>query len=168
MAEEKNKGGRPTKYEEKYNEQAYDLCTEGGFTDKKLAKFFKIAESTINLWKQEYPEFSESIKKGKENFDTDKVETSLLKQALGYKVKEKTVEDIVVDGLIIKGAKKTKIVTKHVVVPTSTYFWLKNRNPQRWRDIKAMEITGKDGGPIDQNITVTFVSAKEKENEEDT
>jgi len=34
---------------------------------------------------------------------------------------------------------------------------LKNR--MRWADRDSLELTGKDGGPIDQNITVEFVRA---------
>lgn len=152
-----NVAGRPTKYKEGYIDQAYDLCADGGFTDQKLANFFKVDKATIERWKLSHPEFCDSIKKGKQEFDTDKVEDSLLKQAIGYKVKEKTEEFILgADGKPIDGTKKSKTVTKHVVVPTSTYFWLKNRNPKRWRDIKAMEISGPDGGPLEtSNTTIT-------------
>lgn len=54
--------GRPTDYQESYNEQAEKLCKLGA-TDAELADFFDIAESTLNNWKSEYPEFMESIKR---------------------------------------------------------------------------------------------------------
>ncbi|MES1763769.1 hypothetical protein ACKWMU_12765, partial [Escherichia coli] len=54
---------RPTKYQEAYAEQARKLCLLG-YTDAELADFFEVSESTINKWKLDYPEFSESIKKG--------------------------------------------------------------------------------------------------------
>jgi len=44
------KTGRPTKYDEKYNEQAYKLCLLGA-SDKDMADFFQVTESTLNLWK---------------------------------------------------------------------------------------------------------------------
>lgn len=53
---------RPTKYQEAYAEQARKLCLLG-YTDAELADFFEVSESTINKWKLDYPEFSESIKK---------------------------------------------------------------------------------------------------------
>jgi hypothetical protein len=31
---------------------------------------------------------------------------------------------------------------------TACIFWLKNRRPQNWRDRSALELTGRDGGPI--------------------
>lgn len=55
---------RPTKYQEAYAEQARKLCLLG-YTDAELADFFEVSESTINKWKLDYPEFSESIKKGR-------------------------------------------------------------------------------------------------------
>lgn len=131
--------GRPTKFKEEYIEQAYDLCADGGFTDKNLATFFKVAESTINLWKLEHSEFSESIKKGKDKFDTEKVEKSLLKQAIGYKAKEKhiTEEVLICEDCGKKTIKKTtRKVEKFIVVTLATIFWLKNRNPERWREEK--------------------------------
>ena len=34
--------------------------------------------------------------------------------------------------------------------PVSGIFWLKNRQPDKWRDRK--EVTGADGGPVQFNI----------------
>lgn len=53
---------RPTKYQEAYAEQARKLCLLG-YTDAELADFFEVSESTINKWKLDYPEFSESLKR---------------------------------------------------------------------------------------------------------
>lgn len=35
---------------------------------------------------------------------------------------------------------------------TAIIFGLKNRAPDNWRDVKATELTGKDGGPIQANV----------------
>jgi RNA polymerase-interacting CarD/CdnL/TRCF family regulator len=75
--------GRPTKYNEKYPNQAYKLCLLGA-TDEELANFFEVCEDTINEWKNVHDEFSVSIKKGKINADAN-VANSLYKRALGYK-----------------------------------------------------------------------------------
>lgn len=40
-----------------------------GATDKELAVIFETTEQTINAWKKQYPEFLESIKKGKDKAD---------------------------------------------------------------------------------------------------
>ena len=36
---------------------------------------------------------------------------------------------------------------------TAIIFGLKNRASDSWRDVKATEITGKDGGPVEQKVT---------------
>ncbi|TRB81349.1 helix-turn-helix domain-containing protein, partial [Mannheimia haemolytica] len=74
--------GQPTKYKPEYVTQVEKLCLLGA-TDKDIADFFEVAESTINNWKIEYPEFLESIKKGKLLADAN-VANSLYKRALGY------------------------------------------------------------------------------------
>ena len=51
--------------------------------DKQLADFFEVAESTLNLWKLDFPEFSEALKLSKEEADK-RVEQSLYRRALGY------------------------------------------------------------------------------------
>ncbi|MDR1652247.1 MAG: hypothetical protein LBS01_01095 [Prevotellaceae bacterium] len=76
----KHAGGRPTRYLPEYNERAVKLCLLGS-TDKAIADFFDVAESTLNKWKLEYPEFSESLKKGKLQADAN-VAASLYKQSI--------------------------------------------------------------------------------------
>ena len=90
--------GRPTDYREEYNEQVTKLCKLGA-TDKELADFFEVAESTINLWKEVHPQFSESIKEGKIQADAN-VAQALYHRAIGYKHED--VDIRVVDKEIIE------------------------------------------------------------------
>ncbi|PIT61650.1 terminase [Snodgrassella alvi] len=117
---------RPTDYRQEYAEQARKLCLLG-FTDKQLAVFFGVNESTINRWKQKYPEFCKSIKSGKVIADAQVVE-SLFNRATGIEVTEVEVRD--------DGKKKVKRVTKKHIPPdpTAQIFWLKNRQPELWRE----------------------------------
>ena len=129
--------GRPTDYKPEYNEQAYKLSLLG-HTDKDLAVFFEVAESTINNWKLDYPEFLESIKNGKENADA-KVAESLYRRATGQvKVTEETESE------------KGLYVTTKELPPdtTAAIFWLKNRQRQNWTDTSKHEHTGKEGSPL--------------------
>lgn len=120
------KTGRPTKYKDEYAKQAYKLALLGS-TDKDLADFFEVAESTINLWKLENPIFSESLKKGKLEADAN-VAKSLYKRALGFKHKEDKIFND-------NGAPLIVPTTKHYPPdPTAIIFWLKNRQPKKWRD----------------------------------
>ena len=128
-----NEGGRPTKYKEEYNEQAYKLCLLGS-TDKELANFFEVAESTINLWKLEHEGFSESIKRGKSLADANVAER-LYKRAMGYEHKEDKIFNNNGEPLIVPTIKHVQPDT------TAAIFWLKNRQPARWRDKQEVDVT---------------------------
>jgi len=138
----KNKGGRPVKYKASFNESAQNVCTVFGADDNKLAEFFKVTQRTIDRWKNKYLEFCLSIKTGKDIYDTNKVEVSLLERANGYEHEEEKV--FCHNGEIVTH----KQIKHYPPEVTAAIFWLKNRHPDRWRDIKAMELTGKGGGPI--------------------
>lgn len=119
--------GAPTKYKTEYNEQVYRLALLGA-TDKEMADFFNIVESTFNLWKN-HKEFSESIKRGKIDADAN-IAKSLYKRAKGYQYDEITYED----------GEETKRVTKEVSPDTGAAMaWLKNRRPKDWRDKQEVE-----------------------------
>jgi DNA-binding XRE family transcriptional regulator len=133
--EEKNKGGRPTKYDPKMNKQARKLSLLGA-TDKELADFFEVSEATINNWKLEHPKFLESIKAGKQDADAN-VANRLYKRALGFEHDSEEIK--VADGEVIRVPVK-KIYPPD---PTSAIFWLKNRQPGKWRDKQEVEQSGK-------------------------
>lgn len=130
---EKAGRGRPTKYKPEFAKQAYKLCLLGA-TDKRIADFFDVTESTLNLWKQEFPEFSESLKAGKEEADSV-VAQSLFHRATGYSHPD-------VDIKLFKGKIITTKLTKHYPPDsTAAIFWLKNRQPKQWRDKQEVEHT---------------------------
>lgn len=154
--------GRPTEYNPEYCEQVEKLCKLGA-TDKEIADFFEVTEQTINNWKSDYPEFFESIKKGKIIADAE-VANSLHKRAVGYRYDEVTYEkigpgedQIEVGEAGIESVKqdiyKKKVVTKEVPPDVAAQnIWLKNRRgkvakeAQRWAD--KHEITGEGGDPL--------------------
>lgn len=141
---------RPTDYRQEYAEQARKLCLLG-FTDKQLAVFFGVNESTINRWKDKYPEFCKSIKSGKVIADAQ-VSESLFKRATGIEVTEVEVRD--------DGKKKVKRVTKKHIPPdpTAQIFWLKNRQPELWRDKPTVENSVQEAVPV--QIVVQTVDAR--------
>jgi hypothetical protein len=149
-------GGRPTDYREEYNEQAYKLCLLGA-TDKNLADFFEVTETTINNWKTDYPKFFESIKKGKEIADAN-VADRLYQRAMGYTHPElitATFQGKITD---------TMEVEKHYPPdPTAAIFWLKNRQKERWRDKQEQEISNPPGESfkVTQDIDISQLSDQE-------
>lgn len=149
MEQEKNLGGAPTLYKKEYNEQVFKLCLLGA-KDKEIADFFDICEATLNNWKIEHPKFLESIKDGKEKADSE-VAKSLYKRAKGYTTKEVTKE------VFDDEMKVTKEVTKEVPPDTGAAMaWLKNRQPDKWRDKQEIDHTNK-GGEFKETTRILFV-----------
>lgn len=126
--------GVKSTYKPEYAEQARKLCLLGA-TDKELAGFFNVAESTINKWKVDYSEFSESIKSGKDIADGD-VADRLYRRAMGYSHKAvKIFND--------QGAPLEVEYTEHYPPDTTAcIFWLKNRQKGKWRDKQEVEQSG--------------------------
>lgn len=171
MCEEKAESGRPTEYEEKYNDMAYQACSRMGATDKDLAKLFNVCERTINYWKHKQPLFLQSIKDGKDEFNVAVAEECLIKRLKGYEYEEKHTEVVIdkegvpnkdEDGKLgTAKAKKIvkKTVTKHYPPDVGALtFFLKNRDHTRWRDMKAVELTGKGGEDLKTQVVVYMPS----------
>ena len=126
-----NPAHRPSSYQPKYANIAFRHSLLGA-TDKDLAKAFEVDERTINDWKKKFPQFSLSIKKGKEDSDTH-VANSLYGRATGYSHDDVDIRTVSTgDGC--SQIVQTPIVKHYPPDVTAQIFWLKNRNPARWRD----------------------------------
>jgi hypothetical protein len=112
-----------------------------GATNEDLAKFFKVAVSTVSKWLDEIAEFSDAIKEGREAADAQ-VARRLYERATGY---EHKAVKIVADAKT--GAEHIVPYTEHYPPDTTAaIFWLKNRRPDLWRDEKKLtaEVNVKD------------------------
>ena len=145
--------GRPTKYQESYNRQAEKLCLLGS-TDKDMADFFEVDESTINRWKIEYPEFCESIKRGKISADAN-VASRLYKRAIGYEHDEDKIFNNNGEPLIVPTIKHVQPDT------TAAIFWLKNRQPARWRDKQELDVTVSPINELIKQISGNTIEPKD-------
>ena len=129
-AMKKRANGRPSKYKEEFAEQAKKLCMLLRAEDKQIAEFFGVSLSTVTLWKKEHPEFSASIREGKDVADTQ-VARSLFDRAVGYYH----------DDIYFSNYQGKVMQTKHkTYVPPDTkaiIFWLKYRQKLNWRDVFA-------------------------------
>lgn len=138
-----------SKYKQGYNQQAYRLCLLGA-TDKHLAEFFGVSESTINLWKLRYAEFSESLKVGKMMADANVAE-SLYHRSIGYSHPDTHVSVINHEVVLTE-------LTKHYPPDTKAAFiWLKNRQPTLWRDKVEVEHSDKLNPEMMDRIKTEFV-----------
>lgn len=134
-------GGRPTDYKPEYAIQAEKLCKLAA-TDIEIADFFEVDVRTIYRWKEAHEEFCQALKTGKDLAD-ERVERSLFSRATGYEHGE--VDIRVVNGEIVK----TPIRKYYPPDTTAGIFWLKNRRKDQWREMKAVEVTGANGGPVE-------------------
>lgn len=126
--------GRPTKYRAEFAALAEKFCKLGA-TDAELAEMLEVAESTVHKWKLDHPEFSESIKRGKVVADAE-VASKLFHRATGYEHPDTHVSNF-------QGAVTLTPLVKHYAPdPTAAIFWLKNRQPAKWRDKQEHEHTG--------------------------
>ena len=98
-----------------------------GVTDKQLSDFFEVAGSTLNKWKLGCPEFSESLKSGKQLANAN-VAHKLYHRAIGYKH-----EDVHISNYQRK-ITITPITKVYAPDTTACISWLKNRDPENWRD----------------------------------
>ena len=134
----KTKRGRPSlKTPDRVN-KLLDLASKG-MTDRQLSKTVGITPQCLNNWKKRDFEFFVSLNERKGQADK-MVEASLLSRATGY---DYTEEASTKDNGIVA-------LQKHAPPdPTSMIFWLKNRQPKKWRD--KVEV---DGPPAVQMLVV--------------
>ncbi|MFC1459676.1 helix-turn-helix domain-containing protein [Microvirga arabica] len=132
---------RPTKYDPAYHpEHAYKLAMLS-HTDEEMADFFGIEPSTFYLWKQKHPEFSEAVTRGKIPADAD-VALSFHKRACGYEYEGEKI--FCCEGEVVRAR-----TTVHVPPDAGAALnWLKNRQPQKWRDKRALEMETEEGEAI--------------------
>ena len=143
MAEKRGRG-QPSKFND-YKELLIKLA-KYGLTDKQMADVIGVTEQTINNWKLRNADFFESLKENKKIADAQVVK-SLFERATGYSHEE--------DKIFNDNGKPLIVPTVKHYAPdtTAAIFWLKNRDPENWRDKQDLELAGKDGGPIEINDT---------------
>lgn len=125
-----------------------------GATDEQIADFLQISVATLNRWKESEPRFLSALKKGKERADAA-VAKSLYQRALGYK--HKAVK-IFADPKT--GAEKQVEYVEHYPPETvACIFWLKNRRPDLWRDVKAVEHSGSIEHRLNRDAIIERLTA---------
>lgn len=127
---------RPSKFNEALKETILDLYKRNR-TDAQVAKIIGISLRTLSNWKTKYPSFLHAVKDMKCVAD-DLVEASLFRRAVGYSHPEEKI--------FFKDGKPERVLTtKHY--PPETHagtFWLKNRQPEKWRENYELEIHDAD------------------------
>ena len=148
LTERAERLSRPTSFTNKIQSQIKSLALLG-LTDSQIAKGIGIDTKTINNFKADFPEFFQSLKSWKDLADKN-VEVALYKRACGYSCKETkfaTAAGIITD---------EKEYIKHYPPDTTAgIFWLKNRQPDVWRDDSNIIIPTNIKG-----ISIEFIDDK--------
>ena len=107
-------GGRPTKYDPAFCDDVLPFMAEG-YSATALAGHIGVSRSTLYLWMDQHPEFSDAVKEG------------MAASAIWW---ENRLRDVASGG---EGN------------ATAAIFGLKNRAADDWRDKQAHEHTSPDG-----------------------
>ncbi len=134
--------GRKTSFKQEYIQLAENYALLGA-TDAEIAEFFSVSEQTLNSWKKKFPQFLESLKKGKAVADSN-VASKLYNRAIGYDCKATKI--VTYEG---KVTDQVEYVEHYPPDTTAAIFWLKNRQPGKWRDKKEVENQVKLGDELE-------------------
>jgi hypothetical protein len=130
--------GRPPKYKPEMASAVKFLCARGA-TNPVLANFLGVHTQTITDWAAEHEEFAAAMREGKAEIFDPLVERALAQRALGYSVDTLEVKYVGKDA-----ERREDVVRKHYPPDTTAcIFWLKNRQPEKWRDVHDVRHGGK-------------------------
>ena len=138
------------KYEEWLSEEGLlklEAWARDGLTNEQIASNIGISRKTLQEWCIKYSDISDTLKKGKDVADIQ-VENALFKKAIGYTVslkktfKVKRIEYDEATGKKISEREELVEGFDEMHIPADTaaqIFWLKNRQPEKWKDKKDIE-----------------------------
>jgi len=141
------KAGRPAAYDPERHPIMAEALAAQGYIDVEIAETIGIKEATFYRWKNKYEDFREALKVQKKKVDLD-VKNALLKKALGgydiTKVRREVIYVQVKEGNALRempGVKEIKETRTAAPDTTACIFWLKNRQPDDWREqmLKSLE-----------------------------
>lgn len=149
--------GPDSQYAEHYLEEARELSM-AGLTTSEIARELRVDRSTLYKWARLYPEF-DVVMRGVPEAANERVVRSFYEQAVGYHYVEQQV-------IKVKNgdSESVEVVDVERYQPpnvTAGIFWLKNRRPHEWRDVKQIEADVNhhdDRAPSDREIALTIIN----------
>lgn len=132
--ETNEKRGRPTKFNDSVKEKILELAKQGK-TDEEISEIIGICSRTLRNWKGAHSDFLPAIKESKAVAD-ELVEASLFHRAVGYR--HKATKFFQHEGCVIT----EDYIEQYPPDTKAAIFWLKNRQPEKWRDKAEVEHSG--------------------------
>lgn len=144
---------------EEDNLMLLECWARDGYTFQDIANRIGIAVSTLRMWRMQYEDIDNALKKGREIIDY-KVENALLKSALGYHTKEVKVTTTIRYGKTVETIKE---VTDKEQAPnvSAIQCWLYNRLPNKWKKNRD-QLIELDEEDTKIQVTVTRASQQSK------
>lgn len=125
----KKTAGRPTKYRGNATDTYTRKLALLGLTNEEIAAQLDINTETLYAWVKQYPTFSNALHAGKVEADAE-IASSLYEKAAGLAQTIELNEVLDSNGEV----RLLKKVRKHAPDTAAAFIWLKNRNPNRWKD----------------------------------
>lgn len=151
---EKSKGGRKPLWDELDMRCRLDAVRGWalqGSTDEEMYAMLGVSKDTFYKWKKEYPEFKESIKKGKQ-MSNGELLNSAFTQSIGFRYKDSIAVKVkdyawfinpVTNETELKQIEKVEVVEVERYAPpnpTMNIFMLKNRMPDEYKDKHEVDV----------------------------
>jgi hypothetical protein len=156
--------GRPGVYDPAYHpDQARRYCLLG-CTNERLAELLDIDLSTFKRWLTDHEDFRAAIYAGREKADAEIAE-SLYHRAKGYSHEEDDIKAV---------ARGANMGSEIVITPTIKHYppdttaaslWLRNRQPERWRDKQDVNLSGTvemSSEELDQKLAAFYAKIGKK------
>lgn len=142
------KMGRPSLFTDSLKQRLMQLYSAGK-TDAQVARDIGINVTTLYNWKANYPDFFNALKEMKDVAD-GLVEASLFQRAIGYSHPEEKV--------FCAFGNVTRVMTRkhHPPDVTAAMFWLQNRAPERWRNVKFIQLEQQNNKPSTEENKKNF------------
>lgn len=125
--------GQPTKYRPEAHVPWGVSLARRGCTVAEIAEAFGVSERTVYRWSKAHPEFCQALNESRSEADEAVVE-SLYAKACGNsrRVTKKKREVLDSSG---RKVKLTEVIEETLPPDTTAMiYWLKNRQPELWRD----------------------------------
>lgn len=138
--------GRPSKYETHIKPHLDQIkkWVEQGATEKQIAQQLGVAYSSFCLYKNKFPELSETLKEKDMTHLVEELRGALVKKAIGFEYKEKK-EYVKFDPETGEPIKYIEVTTKQSLPDTTAIFGALNiYDPEYVRDKKNHELREKD------------------------
>ncbi|MFA6889135.1 MAG: helix-turn-helix domain-containing protein, partial [Candidatus Woesearchaeota archaeon] len=151
---------KPVTYNPEIHPCAILSLYANGLTDEQVAEGIGVNRNTLHKWRKKYPELSDTEKE--KAIVDGKVEMMLNKRCLGYETDEvEIISHVNADGQL-EGNRRIKKSKRHIPPDTTAQiFWLKNRQPKKWRDRK--EVTVEDNTNFEKELLGIIDEANEIE-----